>query len=238
MNAEQGRAVALQSYRYQPSSVRLTQLLQWALKWKRDSRFEPVQISIDEADRKKLQQSRTLLILSNHLGFWDPFFIEALNRDLRPHSPFHPLMLESEWQKRRWLSRLGVLPFSPTSVGSLKSLLRQLESLRGDPTPRTFLLFPQGQFESHRKDPSHNFKEGWLGIAARLSDCEVLPLVLDYSTSASDRMTPWIAVGSPKKHSDWGASPHASLQKEISRLFEVLHDQQEQQRLKQRGHPL
>jgi 1-acyl-sn-glycerol-3-phosphate acyltransferase len=237
MTAERGRAHALQAHRYHPSGGQYLGLLQWLLKWKRNSRFEPAQVLIDEVDRKQLKESRTLLVLSNHLGFWDPFFIEALNREFRPHSAFHPLMLESEWQKRRWLSRLGVLPFSPTSVGSLKGLLRQLESLRSDPTPRTFLLFPQGQFESHRKDPAHGFKEGWLRIAARLPDCDIVPLVMDYSHSASDRVTPWLAIGSPKSLSAWGESPHVSLKKEVSRLFELVHERQEQSRFRQREKP-
>jgi 1-acyl-sn-glycerol-3-phosphate acyltransferase len=238
MTAETGRTRALSSHRYRLSAFFLRRLLQFALRWKRDTRFERLQLMLDQPQHSAwtaLESQKTILILCNHLGFWDPFFIEDWVHRQLPHHTFHPLMLESEWNKRSWLSQLGVLPFNPQNPISTLRLLQSLKALQSDPTPRVFLIFPQGQFESHRTPPAHTYKAGWVQIAKSFASGVVLPGVLDYSHSSTDRLTPWLALAPPTSLESLPEASADWARNETERLSEWLMHWQEQQRRSQRS---
>ena len=159
--------------------------------------MNPLQVSAPTLEEQSERDPRPLLITCNHLGFWDPFLIEEFRRRALPGYRLHSLMLESEWKKRRWLSFMGALPFDPKNPISFARLLREVKTRKNDPTPRAYLIFPQGAFQPPHSSGSLRFQTGWLRLLHSLSNGRVLPLGLHYSYGSSPRMTPWIAASSP-----------------------------------------
>ena len=116
-----------------------------------------------------------LLIVSNHVSWWDGFILRAVHQKVRPGEALYIVMLERELAKRPFLKRLGALGFDPESTSSLRSLLRDLKDFRSRTPDFSVLFFPQGRIWPSFRRPL-GFRGGVRLVAESLAPTAVMPL--------------------------------------------------------------
>ncbi|MFN3554858.1 MAG: lysophospholipid acyltransferase family protein [Bacteroidales bacterium] len=98
-----------------------------------------------------------LLIIANHMSWWDGFWILELNKKLFRRR-FHVMMLEEQLRQNLFLSRLGAFSIRKRSKSASTSIA-YAASLLQDPA-NLLLIFPQGQIQSQHHH-EFSFEQGW-----------------------------------------------------------------------------
>jgi len=96
-------------------------------------------------DMPAVDPQRSLLLVGNHISWWDGFWPLYLNRRYW-HKHYHVMMLETQLRARPFMRQGGafsILPGSRTVLDSLAYAGQLLE----DPT-KLVLMFPQGKIHS------------------------------------------------------------------------------------------
>ncbi len=118
-----------------------------------------------------------LLLVANHLSWWDGFILREVHQRVRPGGSLHIVMLEEELRKRPFLRRLGGVGLTPGSPASLRALLRDLTAQREREPTLAVLFFPQGRiWPSHRRPLG--FRGGVRLLGRALAPVTVLPIGL------------------------------------------------------------
>jgi 1-acyl-sn-glycerol-3-phosphate acyltransferase len=183
-----------------------------------------------------------LLLVSNHVSWWDGFLLRRLQVALLPRGSFHVVMLERELKQRPLLRLLGGVGLSPGSATSLRKLLRELAAARRDQADRVVLFFPQGRiWPSHRRPLG--FQEGVRLVARSLAPATVLPVGLHLEPGHHPASTAYISVASPLPAGAEGVSPGAleeAVQGELDAILGFLcrHGEAAQERWPRPGEPL
>jgi len=86
-----------------------------------------------------------ILMISNHISWWDGFWVVYLNIKLL-HRKFYFMMLEEQLRKRMYLNKSGGYSVRKGSRSILKSLDYTAELLKEKKS--LVLMFPQGKIES------------------------------------------------------------------------------------------
>lgn len=102
----------------------------------------------------ELQTDKPLLLVCNHTGWWDGFWVMNLNSQIWKRR-FHVMMDEGNLKKNRWLNYAGA--FS-VSLYSLRKSLKVCRDILKNPD-ELLLYFPQGKFQSIYDKPLR-FKRG------------------------------------------------------------------------------
>ncbi|MEM6261333.1 MAG: lysophospholipid acyltransferase family protein [Bacteroidota bacterium] len=120
------------------------QFTQWAIRF----RFHEIQV-IGHAE---VALDRSVLMVGNHISWWDGFWALEVNRRLW-RKQFHVMMLEEQLVQRTFLRQAGAFSIQPGSrdmvhsMNYAKELLQQPDNL--------VLMFPQGKIHSqHQHDIS------------------------------------------------------------------------------------
>lgn len=171
-----------------------------------------------------LPARRPLLLVSNHVSWWDGFILRGVQQAIRPRQPLHIVMLEGELARRPLLRRLGGVGLDPGSTASLLSLLRDFrEERRRDPA-FSALFFPQGRIW-----PSHRRPLGFLGgvrlLSQALAPVTVLPLGLHLEGGKGMAPTAFVSVGRPLAVTDGSLSPEvveARVEEEVGAIHHFL----------------
>lgn len=108
--------------------------------WKINRNFQRVVIKGDIAVKDK-----PLLLISNHMSWWDGFWVMYLNLKLF-HRRFHFMMLEEQLNKRMFLNRSGGFSIRKGSRSIVETLNYTVELL--DDRNNLVLMFPQGEIQS------------------------------------------------------------------------------------------
>ncbi len=111
-------------------------------------------------NRVGFDESRAVLILSNHLSWWDGFWIFQINR-LHFKKRFHVMITEENYEKVWFLKYLGSFSVKKNS----RSIIETLEyagNLLDDPR-NLVLIFPQGQLHSGHIDQIQ-FQKGLMNM--------------------------------------------------------------------------
>lgn len=106
------------------------------------------------------EQNRAILILSNHLSWWDGFWIFQINR-IHFKKRFHVMITEENYQKVWFLKYLGCFSVKKNS----RSVIQTLEyagRLLDDPQ-NLVLIFPQGKLYSGHTDQIQ-FQKGLMSM--------------------------------------------------------------------------
>ncbi|MFN3529171.1 MAG: 1-acyl-sn-glycerol-3-phosphate acyltransferase [Bacteroidia bacterium] len=106
------------------------------------------------------KSGQSVLLLANHISWWDGIWVFLQNEKLWKRS-FHALMLENELQKRPFLRTLGGIPLSKgrqmtQCVEDLRHFLKTPDGL--------LLIFPESEIKS-TQEFKHHFK---LGLVKRI----------------------------------------------------------------------
>ncbi len=101
-----------------------------------------------------------LMVIGNHISWWDGFFPYELNRRLFKRR-FHIMLLEEELSKRSFFRRLGAFSIHPGSRTVLHSLKYATELLQNN--NNMLLIYPQGEIQSQYTNEII-FRKGWFRI--------------------------------------------------------------------------
>jgi 1-acyl-sn-glycerol-3-phosphate acyltransferase len=137
-----------------------------------------------------------VLLISNHVSWWDGFLLRALHARIRPEAPLYTVMLESRLRQHPFFRLLGALPLQPGSPASLLRLLRTLHQVRAQAPDFVLSFFPQGRIYPSWKRPL-GFQSGAALLSRVLAPVTILPVGLHIEPLARERPTAFITVGPP-----------------------------------------
>jgi 1-acyl-sn-glycerol-3-phosphate acyltransferase len=138
---------------------------------------------------KFVDQGLPLLVIGNHISWWDGFWIRSLNKKVLGRR-FHVMMLENQLRGNRFLRRMGAFSIKPGSRSILESLTYASELMKD---PKNLLLyFPQGKIESQYQH-RFVFKKGIEKIlAGRQVQILFVANLTDYFSAARPQLCQYI----------------------------------------------
>lgn len=129
--------------------------------WKIRRNFKDVLIKGKFQDR-----GLPVLLISNHVSWWDGFWAVYLNRKVFKRKFFYFMMLEEQLKKNRFLSYTGGFSIKKKSKSIIESL-KYTAGLLGD-NRNIVIIFPQGEIQS-LYNSSINFDKGLEFILKKLT---------------------------------------------------------------------
>ena len=145
---------------------------------------------------RTLPPGRPLLLVANHVSWWDGFALREVHRRLRPEAPLYTVMLERELRRVAFFRRLGAVGIDPDSPSSVAHVLRDLRAWRRARPDSVIAFFPQGRiWPSHRRPLG--FRAGVELFARHLAPIAVLPVGLHMEPLNSPAPTLFASVGAP-----------------------------------------
>jgi 1-acyl-sn-glycerol-3-phosphate acyltransferase len=163
---------------------------------------------------QSMPADQPVILVANHVSWWDGFLVREVQRRLRPHGPLYTLMGSRQLGRNGFLRRLGVLELDAERPGALKGLLRRLDAERARRPDLSVSMFPQGRIESAGRRPL-GLRPGIAHVARRLAPATVLPVALRFEPLTTPGPHAFVSVGQP--------IPAAGLQ--LAALEEALTSQ-------------
>lgn len=160
--------------------------------WMRRRLRGPFVVGEAAADRRL---DGPLLVVANHVSWWDGFLLREVHRRVRPEAPFHVVMAETELIRHPYFRRLGALPLGSGCMAG-RGLLRMLEERRTLTPDLVIAIFPQGQIWPSRRRPLA-FRPGAAWLATRLAPLTLLPVGLHLEPLNRTAPAAFISVGDP-----------------------------------------
>jgi 1-acyl-sn-glycerol-3-phosphate acyltransferase len=137
-----------------------------------------------------------LLLVANHVSWWDGFLLREIHRRLRPDAPLHVVMSEAELRRHPIFRCMGAVPLGDSRVAGR----RLLEALRSRVEARTNAVigyFPQGRiWPSHRRPLG--FHRGGAWLAERLAPVAIVPVGLHLEPLTRPGPAAFVSVGRPQ----------------------------------------
>lgn len=137
-----------------------------------------------------------ILFVSNHVSWWDGFFLFELQRRIRPKGQIYTVALEKTCLENPILPRMGVLPLDPNRPGSLRKLFSTLKSLRKE-IPEDELLvsfFPQGKIGPSFL-PDLRFERGIERVVSCLAPIQLVPIGIHIEPMIGKKPTAILSIG-------------------------------------------
>ncbi|NBX83553.1 hypothetical protein EBQ90_10810 [bacterium] len=163
------------------------------LKWNFKKHFSEIRC---QGVSSLVSHSGPLLFVSNHVSWWDGFFLFELQRRIRPKAQLYTIALETTVKANPILARMGVLPMEPGNPSSLKRLLSHLKHLRETLPPEQLLVsfFPQGKITPSFKK-TLGFQRGVELIAESLNPITLVPVGIHIEPMTGKGPTVLLSVG-------------------------------------------
>ncbi len=117
--------------------------------------FRKIEISGEFSDR-----GLPVMLIGNHISWWDGFFSYELNRTLFKRR-FYLMMLEEQLKKISFFRKLGAFSIDPGSRSAIKSVNYASEILKS--SGNILIIFPQGKIKS-QYTTEMAFLKGWFRI--------------------------------------------------------------------------
>jgi hypothetical protein len=166
---------------------------------------------------------RPLILVANHVSWWDGFLLRDLHLTLRPGAPMYTVMSSDELQRRPFFRLLGCVPLEPGSPSSLLALVRGLRHAVQARPDASVLYFPQGRIWPSSRRPL-GFRRGIEVVMRALAPCTVLPVALHVEPLNRAAPTSFLLPASPLECSD-AASPGATvLEAAVAARLDALSD--------------
>jgi 1-acyl-sn-glycerol-3-phosphate acyltransferase len=138
-----------------------------------------------------------LLLVANHVSWWDGFLLRAVQKRLRPRGALFTVMSARELARFPYFSLLGAVRLDRDSVGSVRRMLRELAAHRR--RHREMLIvsyFPQGRIWPSGRRPL-GFQRGVGLVAAHLAPIAVVPVALHIEPLTTPSAHAFVLVGDP-----------------------------------------
>jgi 1-acyl-sn-glycerol-3-phosphate acyltransferase len=159
-----------------------------------------------------------LLVVANHVSWWDGFLLREVHRRVRPDAPFHVVMAEAELRRHplfRWMGAIA-LPDGPLGP---RAMLRDMEAICARRSP-VIGYFPQGRiWPSHRRPLG--FRRGGEWLAKRLAPVMVLPVGLHLEPLNRSAPAAFVAVDRP--FPVWRTIPPGMLEARVEAALGRIH---------------
>lgn len=119
-----------------------------------------------------------LILYANHSSWWDPMIAYLLASKLLRHREHYAPMDATALKRYGLLRRLGVFPVEMRTPRGAAQFLRTGGAILR--SGAVLWVTPQGQFADARDRPLV-FKPGLAALAARLGQCTLVPLAIEYT---------------------------------------------------------
>lgn len=169
-------------------------------------------------DPGHLTPDAPLLLVANHVSWWDGFLLREVQRELRPDSVLYTLALERELREHSVLRFTGGIGVDPESPASIRGALRRFEQKRHEFTHAVFAYFPQGCIAPSYRRPLA-FRRGVELFARALAPITVLPVGIHIEPMTSLAPTAFVTIGEPIKSPD-GHVDHRDLERRVHELLD------------------
>ncbi len=164
-----------------------------------------------------------ILLVANHVSWWDGFLLREVHRRTRPDAPLHVVMLEEELRSVPIFRWMGAVPLGPSRLAP-RALLRDLRT-RLERSPDALIgYFPQGRiWPSHRA--TLGFRRGAAWLAGQLAPVVVLPVGLHLEHLTRPGPAAFVSVGPPRvvRYSLDTADLEAAVGAEVSAILACTH---------------
>jgi 1-acyl-sn-glycerol-3-phosphate acyltransferase len=179
-------------------------------------------ISVRIAGLPRLDDDATpLLLVANHVSWWDGFLLRRVQRILRPTAPLHTVMLASELRSRRILRVLGGTGIQPGSPATVARSVRDLRARARTHPNVVVAFFPQGRiWPSHRRPLG--FERGVELFARGIPGARVLPIGIHIEPLHEVAPTAFLLAGEPVAAGSPGAGATALEQAVTDRIDTIL----------------
>lgn len=140
--------------------------------------------------------SLPVLLLANHLSWWDGILMIILCERLMPYRDIKIAMLKKEWQKRKWMSHFGALPIDPESPGQLLDFFKGLKVQRTQSSHFCLIYF----FEGKMAGPGESLTSPQRGtdlLIEQIAPVIALPLSLVFDIRYRSKPTAFLNLGAP-----------------------------------------
>jgi len=155
-----------------------------------------------------------IVLVANHVSWWDGFLLRAVQRALRPHGALHSIALERELERHPFLRRIGGIGIDAASPSSILHTLRAIERLLSDEPVLGY--FPQGRIAPSHARPLA-FHRGIDLVLRALGPATVIPVALHIEPLARFAPTAFVALGEPLEST---VVDHAFLERCVTRLLD------------------
>ena len=171
-----------------------------------------------------LPQDIPLLLVANHVSWWDGFLLRAVQRALRPASTLYTIALERELVKHPVLRMIGAVGIEPSSPASILRAVRTLARKRGAMPHAVFGYFPQGRITPSYRRPL-GFRRGLDVFARALAPAVILPVAIHLEPMTAAAPTAFVSIGEPLRagtHYRGHALLEQTIEHELDRLLAFL----------------
>lgn len=137
-----------------------------------------------------------LLLVANHVSWWDGFLLREVHRRIRPDAPLHVVMSGRELRRNPLFRWMGAVPLGDGPLAA-RQLLLDLQARRHARHDAVFGFFPQGRiWPSHRRPLG--FRRGATWLATRLAPIAVVPVGLHLEPLTRPGPAAFVSVGRPR----------------------------------------
>jgi len=167
----------------------------------------------------RLTPGRPIVLVANHISWWDGFLLREVQRQLRADAPFHTVVVAEQMARHPGLRRLGGVPVDPAAPSSVLRMLRTLGRLRLAESETVFAYFPQGRIWPSSRRPL-GMRRGIEAVARILAPVDVVPVSIHIEPLVDARPTPFLWLGDPISAGD--PDSHVASDEVEARLIEGL----------------
>lgn len=166
---------------------------------------------------------RPLVIVANHVSWWDGFLLRDLHLRLRPRAPMYTVMNSDELRQRPFFRILGCVPLQRGSPSSMLALVRALRRAARERPDASVVYFPQGRIWPSGRRPL-GFHRGIELVAGALAPCTLLPVALHVEPLNRAAPTAFVLPAAPIALEEGGRIRAAALDAAVAaRLAALAH---------------
>lgn len=168
----------------------------------------------------ELPADEPIILVANHVSWWDGFLLRAVQRALRPSSTLYTVALERELVKHPILRMIGAIGIEPSSPASILHAVRVATYKRAALPNAVFGYFPQGRITPSYRRPL-GFRRGVDVFTRALAPAVILPVAIHLEPMTESAPTAFVSIGEPLRAN--GKRPgHAAIEREIESLLDRL----------------
>jgi len=189
-------------------------LLSSFLDWKFGQRFGKVNFHLSDT----INPEKSLLIIGNHVTWWDGFVVWQFNRQLLKKN-FYVMMLEDQLRKLWFFRKIGGFSINPGNRSVTESLRFAAEVLKN--RENLLLFYPQGRLHS-LYDQDFTFHKGVDYLLKENQNIDLLfySLFIDYASNEQPYINVFLKVATIANH-----STHAALEQHYKLFYDASKQQ-------------